>query len=79
MHRTQVMLEDSQYMALRERARQRGKSMGALIRELLGQEETLGAREMVRESKGLYALEGFLRDGKATAIDHDAILYGKRK
>ena len=35
MHRTQIMLEDSQYLTLRERARLEGKSMGQLIRELV--------------------------------------------
>ncbi len=79
MHRTQVMLEESQYVALRERARRSGKSMGELIRELLGQEDASRASRMVKESEGLYAIEGSLRDGKRTAIEHDSILCGKRK
>lgn len=79
MHRTQVMLEDSQYVALRERARRNGKSMGEIIRELLSREASLGAERILKESEGLYALEGALSDGAMAAKDHDSILYGKRK
>src|SRR3989304_3299397 len=36
VHRTQVFLDDDQYRALRTLARRTGKSMGALIREMIG-------------------------------------------
>lgn len=79
MHRTQVMLEESQYVALRERARRSGKSMGELIRELLGRELSSRVEETVREPEGLYALQGSLCDERAAATDHDDILYGNRE
>lgn len=79
MHRTQVMLEESQYVALRERARRSGKSMGEIIRELLSREASLGPGRTLKESEGLFALEGALNDGAMAAKDHDTILYGRRK
>ena len=77
MHRTQISLEDDQYMALRERARRNRKSMGQFIRELLDRE--LSAKpESVREENGLYALEGSLKDSAAVAKNHDETLYGEK-
>ena len=68
MHRTQITLEDSQYVTLRERARRTGKSMGQLIREMLNQE--LEAKPKVRKghASGLAKLAGVLNDRAAAYV-----------
>jgi len=78
MHRTQITLEDSQYVTLRERARRTGKSMGQLIREMLNQE--LEAKPKARKgcTSGLSKLAGVISDPGFGGQDHDEILYGGR-
>lgn len=78
MHRTQITLEDSQYVALRERARRSGKSMGLLIRELLERELGPGGKTRKKNRGGLSALKGVLDDPDFDATNHDEILYGGR-
>jgi len=78
MHRTQITLEDSQYVALRERARRSGKSMGLLIRELLEKEMGSGATTRKKNRSGLSALKGIIDDSKFSAESHDEVLYGGR-
>ena len=76
MHRTQVLLEEQQYQALRGRARRDGKSMGQLVRELV--EAGLGApgrkpsrRRRLRDSRGMF------RAPDLRGRDHDDHLYGE--
>jgi len=76
MHRTQITLEEAQYAALREQARRTGKSMGAVIREMLDRElEALGNARRGRPT-GLKKLKGIIEDPGFGGEDHDEILYG---
>ena len=75
MHRTQIMLDEDQYQALREQARRLGKSMGQLIRELVaaGLKTTVtdaGRRRSLRSFKGMFSK----RD--VAGRDHNRHLYG---
>lgn len=78
MHRTQITLEDTQYLSLREQARRSGKSMGQLIREMLDRE--LGPRPPSRRqgATGLKKLRGILEDPGFGGEDHDEVLCGGR-
>jgi hypothetical protein len=71
MHRTQLMLEDWQYDALRSRAERRAISISELVREILT------AHLDAKEPSGLYKIEGIGSDG-SSAREHDAFLYGAR-
>lgn len=75
MHRTQVLLEENQYQALRARARRDGKSMGQLVRELVeaglsAPERKPRRRSRLRESKAMF------RAPNVRGRDHDDHLYG---
>ena len=76
MHRTQIMLEEDQYEVLRERARQDGKSLGQVIRELLrtGLEVTGADREA--SGNGLRTLRGVFNAPGDAGRYHDHYLYG---
>lgn len=78
MHRTQITLEDSQYVTLRERARRTGKSMGQLIREMLNQELEAKPKARKGHASGLAKLAGVLNDPGFGGKDHDEALYGGR-
>jgi hypothetical protein len=77
MHRTQIMLEEAQYQTLRECARQDGKTMGKLARELIaaGLDRRAGKR---RRGRRLDDLKGLFREPDVNGRDHDAHLYGGR-
>jgi len=75
MHRTQIMLEQRQYEALRERAKQDGKSMGQLIRELLDV-ALAAASSPTRGRRRLQAAKGMFHEPKVHGRDHDRYLYG---
>ena len=76
MHRTQIQLEERQYRFLKARAKHKGKSLSALIRELVDE-------EMHQETAGndpLLDILGMAEGPKgATARQHDRYLYGSRK
>jgi hypothetical protein len=74
MHRTQLMLEEWQYEALRQRAETSGKSISALVREILATH--LAARP---GAKRLELMEGVAEGPTDLARDHDRELYGKRE
>ncbi|MGA9750192.1 MAG: ribbon-helix-helix protein, CopG family [Acidobacteriota bacterium] len=78
MHRTQIILDDAQYVALREKARRTGKSMGQLIRELLAQQFEPGAKPRRGKASGLAKMTGILKDPGFGGEDHDDVLYGGR-
>jgi plasmid stability protein len=78
MHRTQIILDDAQYVALREKARRTGKSMGQLIRELLAQQSESEARPHRGKASGLAKMSGILKDPGFGGEDHDDVLYGGR-
>ncbi len=77
MHRTQILLEKEQYLALRELANQTGKSMGELIREFV----RVGLGKMSPKKKGgedsQESLKGFIEEADLTGRDHDQVLYGE--
>jgi len=73
MHRTQILIEEWQYETLRSRAEREGRSLSALIRELLGMAlAQAGSQAGAR----LDALEGVGEDTGASGDDHDSHLYG---
>jgi len=76
MHRTQIMLEEEQYQTLRERARRSGKSMGAVVREVLDAALRYGTRTRDAKSDELDELNGFFSDKETAGRSHDDILYG---
>ena len=78
MHRTQITIEDSQYVALREKSRRSGKSMGQLIRELLERDLAGKPKPVKGHVSGLAKLTGILKDPGFGGEDHDEILYGGR-
>jgi plasmid stability protein len=75
MHKTQVVLEDWQYEALRSLAEQEHRSISDLVREMLTR-YLAGNREIARQR--LAAMEGIGADAHATGQDHDAFLYNTR-
>ena len=75
MHRTQILLEEEQYEALRARASRDGKSLGQLIRELLASAlgTTSGRKQGTRKLSGL---KGMFHEPGVRGRDHDRYLYG---
>ena len=76
MHRTQILLEDAHYEALREQARREGKSIGQLIRQSvnLAMEVTRGKPKNVQKS--LASLKGMFHKPGIRGRDHNRLLYG---
>jgi len=75
MHRTQVLLEDEQYQVLSSRARLEGRSMAALVREVLKaglENATPGTGPAGR----LKAAKGVFRVRATRGRDHNLVLYG---
>jgi hypothetical protein len=75
VHRTQILLDDGQYLSLREAARGAGKSMGELIRQFVRQGLRQGAPTNRRKYR-LKDLQGMVCEPGFDAADHDAVLYG---
>jgi hypothetical protein len=76
MHRTQIMLEEEQYQALRECARRSGKSMGSVVREVLDAALRYGTSNRAVPSDELDKLNGFFSDRDIAGRNHDEVLYG---
>lgn len=74
-HRTQVLLEDWRYGALKDLAESQGESLSAMICRLLTAQ--LRPQSPSPHRKGLQAIAGIGRDAQATGKDHDRWLYGK--
>lgn len=72
MHRTQVLIEDWQYEHLKTISLQKGKSISAVLREIIS---ALVDRDASTES--LSAICGLGEDRDGTGRDHDRLLYGK--
>ncbi|MBI3940882.1 MAG: hypothetical protein HY315_08610 [Acidobacteria bacterium] len=72
MHRTQIILEEWQYQTLRTRAEQEGRSISAVVREIL---RTVLDRPPHRKSQ-LRGIEGVGEDRSAYGRAHDRFLYG---
>lgn len=73
MQRTQLMLEDWQYQALKSRAQREGRSMSELLREML--DAYLGRSP--RRGSAMDRARGIGEDRTATGRDHDTFLYGR--
>ncbi len=72
-HRTQVLLEDWQYRALKSLAESEGSSLSDMVRRLL----TAQIRPRSSRRRGLQAIAGIGQDPKASGKDHDRWLYGQ--
>ena len=70
MHRTQISLEEWQYEALRAQAEREGRSLAALIREILTERLKPGARSRLGE------IEGVAEGPPDLGRNHDRYLYG---
>jgi len=70
MHRTQILLEEWQYEALRAQAERDGRSLAALIREVLTRHLKPGARTRLEE------IEGVAEGPPDLGRHHDHYLYG---
>ncbi|MDQ7826675.1 MAG: hypothetical protein RDV48_27985 [Candidatus Eremiobacteraeota bacterium] len=77
-HRTQISLEDWQYMLLRELSMVRKQSISSLIRDLIA--EKYLDRQVALHDDPLMGIIGMATgDGDATARSHDDVLYGDRQ
>jgi hypothetical protein len=74
MHRTQIILEEWQYQALRARAEQESRSISDLVREALS---TALAQPPERNNR-LQEIEGVGEDPTTYGKDHDRFLYGDK-
>jgi hypothetical protein len=72
MIRTQLLLEENQHRQLKRLARASGKSMSAVLREILGE-------HFDRDTTGMSDLAGLVKDGPDVARDHDRYLYGSAR
>ena len=72
MHRTQLLLEEWQYEALRGRAEREGRSLSALVREILRVSLSL-PDSTPRERLG--TIEGIGEDAGSYGEEHDRHLY----
>ena len=77
MHRTQLLLENWQYEALKVRARREGTTLSEWIRRLLHSAlapATDAAR--AKRSKGIWAICGIGKDPHGpSGAEHDKVLY----
>lgn len=73
MHRTQIILVDWQYQALRARAERVGRSISELVREIL--RNALAQRLPQRKGR-LEEIDGVGEGASAYGREHDRFLYG---
>jgi len=78
MKRTQILLEDSQYLQLKDEVSATGKSLSAIVRD------SIASHLMEREKDPLFAIIGFVQAKKDPApadlgAQHDKYLYGAKK
>ena len=74
-HRTQVLLEQWQYGALKRMAEGEGVSLSDMLRQIL----TSHLRPPASRRIGLQAIAGIGQDPEANGKDHDRWLYGQEK
>ena len=72
-HRTQILLEDWHYGALKSLAEREGASISDMVRRIV----TEKLRPRLSRRKGLRAIAGIERDPKASGKEHDRWLYGR--
>jgi hypothetical protein len=78
MHRTQIYLDEGQYEMLRSRARREGKSLAAIIRDILDAYLS-SARMPVAEDPFRRVIGVGMGDGSAVAENYEDYLYGEEK
>ena len=76
MHRTQVYLDEGHYQLLRARAKRQGKSLAAIIREIIDEHLNTGKQRAQGDplSEVIGIGEG---DGAAVAENYEDYLYGE--
>lgn len=74
MHRTQLLLEQWQYDALRAAAQREGRSISSIVRRILS--EALNA-DPGRSAHWIRELAGVGEDPSSSGEDHDRFLYGE--
>ena len=74
MHRTQIYLEEGQFQLLRALARREGKSLAAVIREILDAHLSGASATAADPLDGLLGIG--VGDGSAVAENSDDYLYG---
>ena len=79
MQRTQIMLKETQYQALREQARLDRKSMGELIRDFVDLGLSAPKAKVASRQTGLSSLKGLFRKPGLRGRDHDRHLYGESR
>jgi hypothetical protein len=80
MKRTQIYLEEEHYRALRERARKRGTSLAAVLREILDEGLKIKTANAAPEKDPLDDVIGLAKGtGDAVAENVSDFLYGKRR
>lgn len=72
MHRTQIILEDWQYQALRARAERENRSISDLVRDILRN----ALAQPPRQKGRLEEIEGVGEDSASYGRSHDRFLYG---
>jgi len=73
MQRTQILLDDWQYEALKARAQREGRSMSALLRQILAAHLGKSSARAPR----LADIRAVGKDRTARGRDHDRFLYAK--
>jgi plasmid stability protein len=71
MHRTQLILDEWQHEALRARAEREGKTLSAVVREILA------LHLQPRAKRGLKRIEGVAEGPPDLAREHDRYLSGE--
>jgi predicted DNA-binding protein len=78
MKRTNLVLEEVQYQYLKDRAEHEGKSISALVRELI--EAAICPSEDSFKNDPIFKIVGIARGkGRGAARHHDEILYRKER
>jgi plasmid stability protein len=77
MHRTQVLLEEWQYEMLKARAERESRSIGEIVREILGR--ALSQPRVPETQRGLSAIAGIVNEPGLSGRDHDDAIYGPKR
>jgi hypothetical protein len=72
MHRTQLLLEEWQYEALKAMAESEGRSLSSVVRDILARHLRGSPR---RKHGDVSDIEGLFSDGEASGRDHDRHLH----
>jgi plasmid stability protein len=79
MHRTQIYLDEAQYEALQAQARREGKSMAAVLREILDAYLSHGGPSRPEGDPFSEVIGIGAGDGAPIAESFDDYLYGRRE